>query len=93
MKKYEFSVYLPDDFVEKIRPKLSEAFALKGAEGTDDDIISLLEFCLMLGSYDHIERNLDRYLDSCRSAKGADRKADLGEPAGELSEANEKLHK
>jgi len=27
------------------------------------------------------------------AAKEADRKADLGEPAGELSKANEKLHK
>lgn len=77
MKKYEFTEYFSSDFVEKMRPKLDEAFALKGEKGTDEDIISLLSFCLMLGSNDHVERNLDRYIDSCRAAREADRKADL----------------
>ena len=69
MKKYEFTVYFPEDFIKKIRPKLVEAFALKGTEDTDEDICSLLEFCLMLGSYGHVEKNLDRYIDSCKACQ------------------------
>lgn len=76
MKYYKFEVRFPEDFIEKIRPKLDEEFSLKGAKGTDSDICSLLEFCLMLGSYGHVEYNLDRLIDSCRAAREADREAD-----------------
>jgi hypothetical protein len=77
MKKYKFEVYFPDDFIQKIRPKLEEAFQLKGVQWTDEEIKSLLEFCLMLGSYGHVERNLDRYLESAKAAREADRTEDV----------------